>query len=80
MKRMARIQQTLASQASFEKHCRKSKRNLFLDQMNEVVLWSGLLALVEPHYLKSGNGRQPVGLAIILGTCFRHQWFSLSKL
>jgi hypothetical protein len=33
MKRMARFQQTLASQASFEKHGRKSKRELFLDQM-----------------------------------------------
>jgi|GEM_PF-6562795 len=47
---MARFQQTLASQASFEKHGRKSKRELFLDQMNRVVPWSGLLALVEPHY------------------------------
>jgi IS5 family transposase len=37
---MARFQQTLASQASFEKHGRKSKRELFLDQMNQVVPWS----------------------------------------
>src|ERR1035441_2742667 len=78
MKRMARFQQTLASQASFEKHGRKSKRELFLDQMNQVVPWSELLALVEPFYPKAGNGRQPVGLAIMLRTYFLQQWFSLS--
>ena len=78
MKRMARFQQTLASQMSFAKYGRKSKRELFLDQMNQVVPWSELLGLVEPFYPKAGNGRQPVGLAIMLRTYFLQQWFSLS--
>jgi IS5 family transposase len=78
MKRMARFQQKLASQSSFEKHGRKSKRELFLDQMEQVVAWSALLALVEPHYPRAGNGRQPVGLAIMLRTYFLQQWFNLS--
>ena len=75
---MARVQQTLASQRSFEKHGRKSKREQFLDHMEQVVPWSELLALVEPHYPKAGNGRQPVGVAIMLRTYFLQQWFSLS--
>jgi IS5 family transposase len=78
MKRKARFQQTLASQASFEKHGRKSKREVFLDQMEQVVPWDELLALVEPHYPKAGNGRQPVGLAIMLRTYFLQHWFNLS--
>jgi hypothetical protein len=78
MKQTARFQQTLASQASFEKHGRKSKRELFLDHMEQAVPWSELLALVEPHYPKAGNGRQPVGLAIMLRTYFLQQWFNLS--
>ena len=78
MKRKARFQQTLASQVSFEKHGRKSKRELFLDQMEQVVPWSELLALVAPHYPKAGNGRQPVGLSIMLRTYFLQQWFNLS--
>jgi IS5 family transposase len=57
---------------------RQSKRELFLDQMNHVVPWAELLALVEPFYPKAGNGRQPVGLAIMLRTYFLQQWFSLS--
>src|ERR1039458_6770945 len=78
MKRKARFQQTLASQASFEKHGLKSKREVFLDQMEQVVPWDELLALVEPHYPKAGNGRQPVGLAIMLRTNFLQHWFNLS--
>jgi IS5 family transposase len=78
MKQMARFQQTFASQASFEKHGRKSKRELFLDQMNQVVPWAELQALVEPAYPRAGNGRQPVGLGIMLRTYFLQQWFSLS--
>jgi len=75
---MARIQQTLASQGSFEKFGRKSKRELFLEQMNQVVPWAELLALAEPYYPKAGNGRQPVGLPIMLRTYFLQQWFGLS--
>jgi Transposase domain (DUF772) len=78
MKRMARFQQTLSSQASFAKYGRKSNRELFLDQMNQVVPWSELLALVEPVYPKAGNGRHPVGLAIMLRTYFLQQWFGFS--
>jgi IS5 family transposase len=63
-------QPTLASQASFEKYGRKGKRELFLDQMEQVVPWSELLALIEAHYPKAGNGWQPVGLTIMLRTYF----------
>jgi IS5 family transposase len=62
----------------FEKHGRKSKREVFLDQMEQVVPWSALLALVEPHYPKAGNGRQPVGLTIMLRTYYLQQWFGFS--
>ncbi len=71
-------QQTFASQSSFEKYGRKSRRELFLDEMEVVVPWSELQALVEPYYPKAGNGRRPVGLAIMLRTYFMQQWFNLS--
>jgi IS5 family transposase len=56
----------------------QEQAELFADQMNQVVSWSELLALVEPHYPRAGNGRQPVGLSIMLRTYFLQQWFSLS--
>jgi IS5 family transposase len=62
----------------FEKYGRKSRRELFLDEMEQIVPWADLLALVEPHYAKAGKGRQPVGLSIMLRTYFVQQWFNLS--
>ena len=71
-------QQSLASQAVFEKYGRKSRRELFLEEMEGIVPWSAMEALVRPHYAKAGNGRQPVGLSIMLRTYFVQQWFNLS--
>jgi IS5 family transposase len=51
---------------------------LFLDEMEQIVPWAELLALVEPYYAKAGKGRHPVGLSIMLRTYFVQQWFNLS--
>ena len=71
-------QQTLAAQASFETYGRKSKREQFLDEMEQVVPWAELQALIEPRYPKGENGRPPVGLSIMLRVYFLQQWFNLS--
>ena len=42
-----------------------------------MVPWSKLLALVEPVYPNTDNGRQPVGLVIMLRTSFLQHWFWL---
>jgi transposase, IS5 family len=72
------IQATFASETGFEKYGRKSKRELFLDTMNAVVPWGELEGLIAPYYPRAGNGRQPVGLSILLRTYFLQQWFNLS--
>src|SRR5580692_12945755 len=71
-------QQTLAAQTGFEKYGRKTKRERFLEEMEQVVPWAELEALVEPHYPKGENGRPPVGLGIMLRIYFVQQWFNLS--
>ena len=63
-------QQSLATQTGFEKYGRKSKREPFLDEMEQIVPWAELEALVEPHYPKGENGRPPVGLGIMLRMYF----------
>jgi len=50
----------------------------FLQTMELVVPWSEPEALIEPHYPKAGNGRQPVGLAFMMRIYFLQHWFSLS--
>jgi IS5 family transposase len=46
--------------------------------MDAVIPWSRLIALIEPHYPKAGQGRQPLGLAKMLRIYFLQQWFNLS--
>jgi IS5 family transposase len=46
--------------------------------METVVPWSELEALIGPYYPKAGNGRQPVGLSILLRTYLLQHWFNLS--
>ena len=71
-------QQTLAAQTGFEKYGRKTKRERFLEEMEQVVPWAELQGLVEPYYPKGENGRPPVGLGIMLRVYFLQQWFNLS--
>jgi transposase, IS5 family len=71
-------QQTLAAQTGFEKYGRKSKRERFLEEMERIVPWAELKALIEPYYPKGENGRPPVGLDIMLRVYFMQQWFNLS--
>ena len=42
-------QRSLASQCVFEKYGRKSRRELFLDEMERIVPWFALESLVRPH-------------------------------
>ena len=70
-------QLTLAS-VSFDKHDKQTRRAKFLAEMDQVVRWRQLCALIEPFYPRSGNGRPPVGLERMLRLhCLQH-WFNLS--
>src|SRR5271167_793063 len=71
-------QQTLATMTGFEQYRKQTRRGLFLEEMEQVVPWSELCALIEPHYPKVGNGRPPVGLERMLRLYFLQQWFNLS--
>jgi transposase, IS5 family len=55
-----------------------TRRERFLAEMDAVIPWSRLLALIEPYYPKAGHGRQPLGLEKMLRIYFLQQWFNLS--
>src|SRR5216683_3335362 len=71
-------QQTLAMASGFERYGKKTRRTLFLEEMEQVVPWSELCRLIEPVYAKAGNGRPPVGAERMLRIYFLQQWFNLS--
>ena len=55
-----------------------TRRERFLAEMNAVIPWTRLLALIAPHYPKAGNGTQPIGLERMLRIYFLQQGFNLS--
>src|SRR5437764_4820076 len=71
-------QRTLAMMTGFEQYTRKTRRAIFLEEMEQVVPWRELCALVEPHYPQPGKGRRPVGVERMLRIYFLQQWFNLS--
>jgi transposase, IS5 family len=70
-------QRTFASMA-WQAKGKVTRRERFLAEMDAVIPWSRLLALIGPHYPKAGQGRQPLGLEKMLRIYFLQQWFNLS--
>src|SRR5215469_8493592 len=71
-------QRTLAMMTGFERYGKKTRRAAFLEEMEQVVPWVELCALIEPHYPRVGKGRRPKELEQMLRIYFVQQWFNLS--
>ncbi len=71
-------QKTFAEEG-FEKYRKPTRREIFLNEMDQVVPWGELCALIAPVYPKGkGRGRPPVGLERMLRIYFVQHWFNLS--
>jgi transposase, IS5 family len=59
---------------------KKTKRERFLAEMNQVVPWIRLFALIEPHYPKGSpaGGRPPLPLERMFRIYCLQQWYNLS--
>ena len=59
---------------------KRTKREKFLSEMEAVVPWQALIALIEPYYPKASKkgGRPPYPLATMLRIHLLQQWYSLS--
>ena len=72
-------QQMSFAQAEYRAKKKLTRRDIFLAKMEQVVPWSRLLAVVEPHYPKSGKrGRPPIGIERMLRMYFIQQWYGLA--
>lgn len=57
---------------------KKTRREVFLEEMDLVVPWKALLKLIEPHYPVAGRGRRPYPLESMLRVHLMQNWFALS--
>jgi len=71
-------QPTLADEG-FEKYRKQTRREQFLQEMDQIIPWAELAAVIEPFYPKpEGAGRRPIGIERMLRIHFLQHWFNLS--
>lgn len=57
---------------------KKTRKRLFLEQMEQVVPWAALVERIAPYYPEGKTGRPPFSLHTMLRVHFMQQWFTLS--
>ena len=57
---------------------KKTRREVFLEEMEQVVPWKALLMVIEPHYPVAGRGRRPYPIEAMLRVHLMQNWFALS--
>jgi len=73
------MKQTTFASLAFDRKKKPTRRERFLGELETVVPWAALLAVIEPHYPKPGRrGRPPMPLATMLRIYFLQQWYALS--
>lgn len=64
--------------AEYASKRKKTRREVFLEEMEQVVPWRSLLGLIELHYPVAGRGRHPYPLQVMLRVHLMQNWFGLS--
>ena len=73
------MRQRSLAEEGFEKFRKPTRREKFLEEMQQVIPWAGLCGVIEPFYPKGeGAGRPPIGIERMLKIHFLQHWFNLS--
>ena len=57
---------------------KKTRKRVFLEEMERVVPWAALVQIVEPHCPRAKTGRPPFAAETMLRIHYLQQWFGLS--
>ena len=72
-------QQSLEA-SGFEVYRKKTRKEIFLEEMEKIIPWQEMSEAIKPYYPKDplGAGRKPIGLLRMLKIHFLQHWFELS--
>ena len=72
--------QSTFAEEGFEKHRKMTRREKFLDEMDQIVPWAELAEAIVPFYSRpEGAGRRSIGIERMLRIHFLQHWFNLSE-
>lgn len=72
------MQRSFAEYEGFRKQRKITRREAFLVEMERVVPWLRLAAIIEPHYPVAGRGRKPYPLRTMLRVHLLQHWYGYS--
>jgi transposase, IS5 family len=71
-------QQMSFAQSEYAGKKKVTRRERFLGEMERVVPWARLCAVIAPHYPEGLRGRPPMGIERMLRIYFLQQWYALA--
>ncbi len=72
------MQQETFTDIEYRMRKKKTKREVFLESMNEMIPWEKWIGIIEPYYPKGKRGRPPQGIEKMLRMYLLQNWFNLS--
>jgi IS5 family transposase len=72
------MKQTTFTDIEYAQRKKTTKREGFLDTMEEVIPWEEWTGIIKPYYYEGKQGRKPRGIETMLRMYLLQAWFSLS--
>ena len=72
------MNQLTFSDMEYSNRKRKTKREEFLDAMEEIIPWKYWVDMIRPYYFNNQRGRRPIGIETMLRMYLMQIWFNLS--
>ena len=72
------MNQLTFSDMEYSNRKKKTKREEFLDAMEEIIPWSYWVEMIRPYYFANKRGLKPIGIEIMLRMYLMQIWFNLS--
>ena len=66
------------SDMEYSRRKKSTRRDRFLETMNDLVPWEEWVSAIEPYYPQGLRGRPPVGIEKMLRMYLLQNWFHLS--
>ena len=66
------------TEAEYSRRKRRTKKEEFLDSMDEIIPWKEWIALIEPCYYDNRRGRRAKDIETMLRMYLQQNWYRLS--
>ena len=70
--------QTTFTDIEYGNRKRKTKREAFLECMDEIIPWDKVVALIEPYYYKNTRGRKAIAIETMFRMYLLQIWYNLA--